>query len=105
MYALAESGQASDDSMRRAADWILSKEVRSKGDWSIKRPDLEPSGWYFEFANEFYPDIDDTAQVLLGLRHAQASDAAAQKACRDARDQLAARNAIRRWRLGGIRRR
>ena len=81
MYALAESGCAPEDAMRRAADWILGKEVRSKGDWSVKRPNLEPSGWYFELANEFYPDIDDTAQVLLGLKHAQASDAAEQRAC------------------------
>ena len=45
--------------------WLLTKEVRRKGDWSIKRPNTPPSGWYFEFANEFYPDIDDTAMVLL----------------------------------------
>ncbi len=41
--------------------------MRRKGDWSVKRPNVEPSGWDFEFANEFYPDIDDTAQVLLAL--------------------------------------
>jgi squalene-hopene/tetraprenyl-beta-curcumene cyclase len=58
----------------KAADWLLSKEVRRKGDWSVKRPNLEPSGWAFEFANEFYPDIDDTAMVLLALQHAKASD-------------------------------
>ena len=38
------------------------------------RPNLEPSGWYFEYANEFYPDIDDTAMVLLALRHAKARE-------------------------------
>ena len=64
-----------------AADWLLSKEVRRKGDWSVKRPNTEPSGWYFEFANEFNPDIDDSAMVMLGLAHAQASDPAAQQAC------------------------
>ena len=80
MYALGESGLAPEAPMRRAADWILSKEVRSKGDWSVKRPRLEPAGWYFEFANEFYPDIDDTAQVLLGLRNWRAGHPAAQKA-------------------------
>ena len=56
---------------RAAADWLLTKEVRRKGDWSVKRPNVEPSGWYFEFANEFYPDIDDTAQVLLALAQAR----------------------------------
>jgi squalene-hopene/tetraprenyl-beta-curcumene cyclase len=38
---------------------------------SSKRPNVEPSGWYFEFANDFYPDIDDTAMVLLSLLHAK----------------------------------
>ncbi|HLJ15351.1 MAG TPA: squalene--hopene cyclase [Bryobacteraceae bacterium] len=82
-FALGEAGVASRESMRRCADWLLTKEVRRKGDWSVKRPNLEPSGWYFEFANEFYPDIDDTAMVLLALSHAQGSDPAAQKAVTD----------------------
>jgi squalene-hopene/tetraprenyl-beta-curcumene cyclase len=81
MLALAESGVDSRDSLRRGADWLLSKEVRSKGDWSVKRPNTEPSGWYFEFANEFNPDIDDSAMVMLGLANAQASDSQAQLAC------------------------
>jgi squalene-hopene/tetraprenyl-beta-curcumene cyclase len=72
-YALGESGLAPDHAMSRCADWLLTKEVRRKGDWTVKRPNVAPSGWYFEFANEFYPDIDDTAQVLLGLQHARAS--------------------------------
>ena len=66
--------------MTRAADWLISKEVRRKGDWSIKRPDAEPSGWAFEFANEFYPDIDDTAMVLLALLHAKGSNSRAHEA-------------------------
>jgi squalene-hopene/tetraprenyl-beta-curcumene cyclase len=80
-YALGESGCAPASAMTRMADWLLTKEVRRKGDWSVKRPDVEPSGWYFEFANEFYPDIDDTAMVMLSLLHAKASNAAAQDAC------------------------
>jgi squalene-hopene/tetraprenyl-beta-curcumene cyclase len=80
-FALGEAGVRDDARMTRAADWLLSKEVRRKGDWSVKRPDTEPSGWAFEFANEFYPDIDDTAQVLLALLHAKASDPQAQAAC------------------------
>jgi len=80
-FALGEAGIRDDARMTRAADWLLSKEVRRKGDWSVKRPDTEPSGWAFEFANEFYPDIDDTAQVLLALLHAKASDPQAQAAC------------------------
>ncbi len=71
-HALGQAG-ASHPSLRPTGDWLLSKEVRRKGDWSVKRPNTEPSGWYFEFANEFYPDIDDTAMVLLALRHTGAS--------------------------------
>ncbi len=74
MFALGEAGVADPGRMRRAADWLMDKEVRRKGDWSVKRPDLRPGGWAFEFANEFYPDIDDTAMVLLALEHARASD-------------------------------
>jgi squalene-hopene/tetraprenyl-beta-curcumene cyclase len=80
-FALGEAGVHDDVRMTRCADWLLSKEVRRRGDWSVKRPGTEPSGWAFEFANEFYPDIDDTAQVLLALLHAKASDPQAQAAC------------------------
>ncbi len=79
-FALGESGHAPEAALRRCADWLLSKEVRRKGDWSVARPNTEPSGWYFEFANEFYPDIDDTGMVLLALRQARASSDAAQQA-------------------------
>ncbi len=74
LFALGELGRRDPVCMTAAADWLLAKEVRRKGDWSEKRPDLTPSGWAFEFANEYYPDIDDTAMVLLALRHAKASD-------------------------------
>ena len=80
-YALAAAGQAPQEALRRTADWLLSKEVRRKGDWSLKRPATEPSGWYFEFANEFYPDIDDSAMVLLALAGARSSNPRAQEAC------------------------
>ena len=76
-FALGESGLADAEAMRRCGDWLLTKEVRRKGDWAMKRPNLEPSGWYFEFANEFYPDIDDTAMVLKALHHTGANDTAA----------------------------
>jgi squalene-hopene/tetraprenyl-beta-curcumene cyclase len=80
-FALGEAGLADAAALTRAADWLIRKEVRRRGDWSVKRPNLEPSGWAFEFANEHYPDIDDTAMVLLAFCHARASDAAAQQRC------------------------
>jgi squalene-hopene/tetraprenyl-beta-curcumene cyclase len=79
-YALAETGAVPQESLARAADWLLTKEIRRKGDWSVKRPNTEPSGWYFEFANQHYPDIDDTAQVLLALAGAKGTKALEQDA-------------------------
>ena len=79
--------------------------MRRKGDWSVKRPDTEPSGWAFEFANEFYPDIDDTAMVLLALhaRQGVATREAQAAAERRAINWLLAMQSERR-RLGGLRR-
>lgn len=79
-FAVVEAGAVPELKLRRTADWLLSKEVRRRGDWAVKRPNVEPSGWYFEFANEHYPDIDDTAMVLLALRRLRASDPKGQEA-------------------------
>ncbi|HVS12617.1 MAG TPA: squalene--hopene cyclase [Thermoanaerobaculia bacterium] len=68
MHALLEAGVApSDPSVQRAASWLLDHEVRTPGDWTVKCPGVEPGGWYFEYANEFYPDCDDTAKILAVL--------------------------------------
>jgi len=75
LFALSESGVGSDDPrMVKAAEWMLKKQIRRKGDWSVKVPNTEPGGWYFEHNNEFYPDVDDTAQVLLALNQIETSD-------------------------------
>jgi squalene-hopene/tetraprenyl-beta-curcumene cyclase len=68
MVALSESGSAPDDpALRRAARWLVEREVRREGDWKKSNPEGQPGGWYFEYANEFYPDTDDTAEVLTAL--------------------------------------
>src|SRR3984957_11886621 len=68
VYALGEAGVSrTDPRLLKAADWMLSKEVRHKGDWAVKVRNAQPGGWYFEYNNEFYPDTDDSAQVLLAL--------------------------------------
>lgn len=90
-FALGELGAAEPEGLRHAADWLLSREIRRKGDWAAKRPDLTPSGWVFEFANEYYPDIDDTAMVLLALLYAKASDP---------ERQMRAENRAVKWLLG-----
>ncbi|MEI9974746.1 MAG: prenyltransferase/squalene oxidase repeat-containing protein [Ignavibacteriota bacterium] len=78
-YALGQA-DATHESIAPAADWLLNKEIRRKGDWSVKRPNTEPSGWAFEYCNEYYPDIDDTAMVMLALGEVGASDPTAQAA-------------------------
>ena len=72
-YALGQSDPG-HPALTAAADWLLRREVRRKGDWSVKRPNTEPSGWAFEYTNEFYPDIDDTAMVMLALSEVAGSD-------------------------------
>jgi squalene-hopene/tetraprenyl-beta-curcumene cyclase len=68
LIALSDAGVPGDDpAMLRATDWLLENQILARGDWSIKRPKLEPGGWAFEFANANYPDIDDTAEVVLAL--------------------------------------
>ncbi len=70
-------------SLEASSDWLISKEVRLKGDWSVNRPTVAPGGWYFEFENEFYPDCDDTAKVLLALEAGRPSDRQKYRASRD----------------------
>jgi squalene-hopene/tetraprenyl-beta-curcumene cyclase len=68
IIALRDAGVSRHDpSIRKAIGWILSKEVKHPGDWSLSHPGIEPGGWYFEYNNEFYPDIDDTCMALIAL--------------------------------------
>jgi squalene-hopene/tetraprenyl-beta-curcumene cyclase len=77
IIALADAGVDADDpALVRAADWLLDEEVRVRGDWAVQRPDLEPGGWAFEFANDTYPDVDDTAEVVIALRRVAHPDRA-----------------------------
>src|SRR5207248_10995829 len=50
----------------RAANWLLDKEVTRRGDWA-EYTSAAPAGWFFEYHNEFYPDVDDTAMVMIAL--------------------------------------
>jgi squalene-hopene/tetraprenyl-beta-curcumene cyclase len=68
LLALSDAGVAEDDqAMLAAARWLLGEEVTVRGDWSVARPELEPGGWAFEFANVNYPDVDDTVEIVLAL--------------------------------------
>jgi squalene-hopene/tetraprenyl-beta-curcumene cyclase len=69
LIALTDAGvERDDDALVRGADWLLAEQILGRGDWSVRRPELEPGGWAFEFANANYPDVDDTAEVVLALR-------------------------------------
>ncbi|MBN9739712.1 squalene--hopene cyclase [Amycolatopsis sp. A1MSW2902] len=69
MTALLDAGVSpGDQTLVRAADWMLGEEIRVPGDWAVRRPSLKPGGFAFEFANDGYPDTDDTAEVVLALR-------------------------------------
>jgi len=66
--ALIESGiPQNDPALLRAARWVLGRQCRKVGDWIVSSPQAEPGGWYFQFENEFYPDNDDTAVVIIAL--------------------------------------
>jgi squalene-hopene/tetraprenyl-beta-curcumene cyclase len=68
VIALADTGRSSEDpAIASAVEWLLGEEVTVRGDWSVARGDLAPGGWAFEFANINYPDVDDTAEVVLAL--------------------------------------
>ena len=86
MIALADAGISPDhQSLCESATWLLDREVRIPGDWSARRSKVEPSGWHFQYQNGHYPDIDDTAMVLLALdRSALSREEPAREATRRA---------------------
>jgi squalene-hopene/tetraprenyl-beta-curcumene cyclase len=73
--ALLESGMPGDDpAVLRAGEWLLDRQILVPGDWKVKRPHVEPGGWAFQYANDFYPDVDDTAVVLMALEKLRGLD-------------------------------
>ncbi len=81
MVALEEAGVAPEHpSLVKAADWILSKQILGGGGWQVKNKDAEPGGWAFEFRNDHYPDVDDTAFILMALQRVKFPDEARMEA-------------------------
>jgi squalene-hopene/tetraprenyl-beta-curcumene cyclase len=68
-HAMNEAGgEAALSSVGRALDWLLPRQVLDvKGDWAVKRPDVRPGGWAFQYTNDYYPDLDDTAVVVMSM--------------------------------------
>ena len=62
-HVLLEQNENVDD----LVTWFLNKEIKSAGDWNVHRENLAPGGWAFQFNNDYYPDVDDTALVGMFL--------------------------------------
>jgi squalene-hopene/tetraprenyl-beta-curcumene cyclase len=83
LLALATAGLGRDEpAIERAVEWLLLEEIRARGDWAVRRPGVEAAGWAFEYDNDLYPDIDDTAVLALALDELDAGRAARERAAR-----------------------
>jgi len=76
LSAMEEAGSGFGGGLaeKRALKWLFDKQIMVPGDWSSNAPGLEPGGWAFQFENNFYPDTDDTAMVVMSLLRAGALD-------------------------------
>ena len=91
LRALVESGIAPDHpALVKAGEWLLDKQILDYGDWAVKNKDITPGGWAFEFDNRFYPDLDDSAVVVMGLSQVKlTNEAQKQKAIARCLDWMA----------------
>jgi squalene-hopene/tetraprenyl-beta-curcumene cyclase len=78
-HALLETGDSEAQArVAKGLDWLGTKQILDvKGDWAVQRPDVRPGGWAFQYANDYYPDVDDTAVVAMAMDRAQGVDARA----------------------------
>ncbi|MBI2156708.1 MAG: squalene--hopene cyclase [Candidatus Rokubacteria bacterium] len=84
LNALIESGLPADDPpLVRSGEWLIGRQVLVPGDWQVKRPHVKPGGWAFQYRNDFYPDLDDTAMVLMGLEKLRGLDPDATQAAKE----------------------
>ena len=87
----------------RALDWLQTEQLSDEaGDWRVKRPALAGGGWAFQFANSYYPDLDDTAVVAWAMHQAPTHRLYGKRAPRAG---LAGRHAEQQRRFCGLRRR
>ncbi len=77
LLALIETGETGPV-VDEAARWLIGRQVTDvKGEWAVERPDVAPGGWPFQYRNDYYPDADDSAAVLMALARADVPEAAA----------------------------
>lgn len=92
VLALTEAGVEPDAApIARAVDWLTRMQIRRKGDWAVKAPGVPAGGWAFQFYNDFYPDTDDSAVVMMALSNGSEEGRAARREALDL---------ARRWLLG-----
>jgi squalene-hopene/tetraprenyl-beta-curcumene cyclase len=74
--ALQETGdEASRQASTRTLDWLKTKQLLNEpGDWQINHPGVRGGGWAFQFANDYYPDLDDTAVVAWSMHQSRDSE-------------------------------
>ncbi len=78
--ALLDSGLPADHpALVQSVKWFINNQIFKRGDWSVKRPDLEPGGWAFEFYNDWYPDVDDSAVILEVMARTEFADSHAKE--------------------------
>ena len=69
-HAMIEAGD--EESAARGLDWLTPRQILDvKGDWAVQRPDVRPGGWAFQYGNDHYPDLDDTAVVVMAMDRAR----------------------------------
>jgi squalene-hopene/tetraprenyl-beta-curcumene cyclase len=75
-HALLEAGGEAVGPAKQGLDWLLPRqELNLKGDWAVKRPNVRPGGWAFQYNNAYYPDLDDTAVVVMAMDRARRGEA------------------------------
>jgi squalene-hopene/tetraprenyl-beta-curcumene cyclase len=71
-HAMLEAGGDATPAAKQGLDWLVPRQILDrKGDWAVKQPDVRPGGWAFQYNNDYYPDLDDTAVVVMALDRAQ----------------------------------
>src|SRR4029079_14293402 len=75
-HALLETGDSEAQArVAKSLQWLGTKQILDvKGDWIVRRPNVRPGGWAFQYANAHYPDVDDTAVVAMAMDRAHGVD-------------------------------
>jgi len=98
LRALAAAGiRMEHPAVRRAVRWITNEQITTPGDWCVRCPGVPCGGWAFEFDNDLYPDIDDTAVVVVALLESGAGEEARDVVERARRWVLAMRSRNGAW--------